>query len=86
MKMRVRLLTADDTIELGDYIQSENWRGKKTHRIHRVTPKYAFVRWNDAAEGSFNRTDIGTGGSVRLRGSGDWNTVTYKVCRKVEEA
>ena len=43
-------------IEVGDLIQMKNYAGVKNWRVHRVTKKFAFVRWNDVSEGKFRRT------------------------------
>lgn len=42
-------------IKVGDIIKTEHVFGKKTYSVHRVTKKYAFVKYNDVAEGKFPR-------------------------------
>ena len=83
--IKARKLQPGETIEVNDIIVSVSWTGKKTYRVKRVTPKYAFVRWNDVAEGSFKRDGVQTDGDVKLRGSDTWSLVRYTAYREVKE-
>ena len=45
-------------IQVGDYILRKSMldAGFRSYRVHRVTPKFAFIRYNEHAEGKFPRT------------------------------
>lgn len=42
-------------LQIGDIIVAKHAFGNNRHIIHRVTPKYAFVRYNDVCEGKYPR-------------------------------
>jgi hypothetical protein len=43
-------------IQVGNIIEINNgWGPKLNYEVHRVTLKYAYVKWNDTAEGKFPR-------------------------------
>jgi len=83
-KVKVRRLTSSDTLEVGDLIMKKDFLGERTFKVHRVTPKYAFIRWNDIAEGSFRRDKVRDDGDIRLRGADIYSQVRYTAYRKVE--
>jgi hypothetical protein len=47
-------LNEGDLLQVGDIIHATHPTfGLKRHHVHRVTKCYAFVKWNDLAEGKF---------------------------------
>ena len=44
-------------IQVGDYILRQGMldNGYRPYRVHRVTPKFAFIRYNEKSEGKFHR-------------------------------
>ena len=81
--MRVRKLKDGDMIEVGDRIKCEHlgW-GTKWDTIHRVTPKFAFVKYNDVAEGKYKRMyrDFGFEPLPRTK----WRQTSYSAWRPVD--
>ena len=65
-------------IQVGDIIQIDHrWGPKHVYDVHRVTHKYAFVKWNDHAEGKFPRIFKKYGFTVLPREK--YNTTDYTV-------
>lgn len=65
-------------LQLGDVIIAKHALGKNRHVVTRVTKKYAFVKFNDVAEGKFPRIfDFHFESLPRQQ----WNTVHYTVER-----
>jgi hypothetical protein len=63
-------------IQVGDVIRAEHALGTSNFRVHRVTKNYAFVRFNEIAEGKFPR-QYGFGFGRRPREI--WQTTNYIV-------
>ena len=81
--MKVRKLKDGDLIEVGDRIKVEHMGfGTQWETVERVTPKFAFVRYNENAEGQYKRTyeDFG----FCPKGSGKWRTTYYSAWRPVD--
>lgn len=71
-------------IQIGDLITADGGFGKSKHLVHRVTKKYAFVKYNDVAEGKFPRVyDSFWFCSLPKQ---KWQTTTYKVFKPLNEA
>jgi hypothetical protein len=51
--------------------------GEKVYKVHRVTPKKAYIKYNDVAEGVFPRIVPNLG--FRPQGSTPYSSVSYKV-------
>ena len=82
--MKVRKLAVGATIEVGDFIQSDNWTGKKWHKVVRATPKFAVIMWNDVAEGKYRR-EVDANGFAKKAGNRDiWSTTKYTAWRPIE--
>jgi hypothetical protein len=79
--MKHRELVSNESVEVGDIILVENMLGKHKHGVHRVTKCYAFVWWNEVAEGKFPRPYREFG--YRPVGRDKWSTVSYTVYRPV---
>ena len=54
-RMKVRKLKDGDLIEVGDLIKVETDLGTRWDTVHRVSKKYAFVLYNEHAEGKYRR-------------------------------
>lgn len=48
-------LSHGDELQIGDVIVSKTGFGTQRRSVHRVTKKYAFVKYNDVAEGKYPR-------------------------------
>ena len=81
--MKVRTLHVGEEIQPGDRLKKVAAFGTTWHTFHRVTAKYAFVKWSDTAEGKFKRKYDGFG--FYPCGEGKWPTNTYTPCRPVEQ-
>lgn len=79
--MKVRKLKDGDLIEVGDRIKVETNLGVQWETVHRVTAKYAFVRYNERAEGKYRREYQDFGFSPRPRQT--WLTNRYSAWRPV---
>ena len=81
--MRVRKLKNGDMIEVGDKIKVEHrgW-GVQWETIHRVTPKFAFVKYNDVAEGKYRR--VYSEFTFSPIPSQLWNSTSYSAWRPLE--
>ena len=81
--MKVRKLTDGEEIQVGDYIRAEHMGigGKSHYKVHRVTKRYAFVRYNDVAEGKYPRVYVELGFVSLPRQQ--WCTTTYSAWRPV---
>lgn len=53
--MELKKLKSGDMLEVGDKIRMNSFIGTSWFPVSRVTPKFAFVKWNDVAEGKFQR-------------------------------
>lgn len=63
-------------INVGDIIVAKHSFGNNKWEVKRVTPKYAFVMYNDTAEGKFPRIfDFG----FQSFPKDNWNTTDYTV-------
>ena len=82
--MKIRPLKNDEEIQVGDRLKTDTAFGTTWHTFHRVTAKYAFVKWSNVAEGKFHRTFSTF--SYHPVGEGPWPTNTYTPCRPVEAA
>lgn len=76
--MKVRYLKDGEQVEVGDIIIHTHTFGSAHYTVHRVTPKYAYVRFNDVAEGKFPRV-VGFGFTSLPRAQ--WPLTEYKACR-----
>ena len=65
-------------IQVGDIIQIESFVKTSHHKVHRVTPKRAYMRWNDVAEGIFPRIYTGFG-YKQIGNNNPYSTVKYRV-------
>jgi len=79
--MKVRKLEDGEPIEVGDRIRIENYLGVSWQAIHRVTKHYAFVKWNERAEGKFKRIYKQFGFDIIPYQK--WNTTRYSVWRPI---
>lgn len=79
--VKVRPLNDGESIEVGDRIKVETSLGVKWHTVSRVTKLYAFVRYNERAEGKFRReySDFGFAPLPRQT----WLTNRYSAWRPV---
>lgn len=83
--MKVNKLKPKATIEVGDYIQSDNWTGKTWFKVVRVTAKFAIVKWNKASEGKVRREVDGIG-YAHIAGDTDiWSQTKYTAWRPVQQ-
>jgi hypothetical protein len=81
--MRVKKLPDGAQIEVGDRILHDASLGKSWHTVHRVTPKFAFVKYNDVAEGKYPRllSYFGWGPRPKIL----WDTTQYSAWRPITE-
>lgn len=81
--MTYEQLTDGETLEVGDVIKHESALGNRRYKIHRVTAKYAFIKYNDVAEGKYHRviTWAGPRRAKRLQ----WDTTRYTAWRERRE-
>jgi hypothetical protein len=80
--MKARKLEDGETLQVDDIIIGEHVLGKRKHVVHRVTKKYAFVRYNETAEGKFPIVyDFGFTSLPRER----WRMTRYSAYRPVKE-
>jgi hypothetical protein len=79
--MKVRKIKDGVMLEVGDRIQCDTSFGVKWETIHRVTKRFAFVRYNDVAEGKYKREyqDFGFCPLPRQQ----WRTTQYSAWRPV---
>lgn len=71
-------------IQVGDVIQIDTGLGVPTnYKVHRVTKHYAFVKWNEKAEGKFPRIYNSFNFCVLPRPK--WNTTKYQVLIKEQD-
>lgn len=63
-------------IKVGDHIVSRHSFGGSNWKVHRVTKLYAFVWYNDVAEGKFPRK---YGWCFMPLPRAKWNTTSYEV-------
>lgn len=63
-------------LQVGDIIIAKHAFGNNKHVITRVTPKYAFVQYNDVAEGKYPRI-FDTNFTFLPRPK--WNTTHYSI-------
>jgi hypothetical protein len=82
--MRVRKLADGATVEVGDRIRSSQYSDLHVSwlTVHRVTPKFAFVKYNDVSEGKFPRKANGFRFHSLPRGT--WSTTEYSAWRPVD--
>ena len=80
--MKVRKLKNGDAIQVGDKIRLEHALGIRWETVHRVTAKYAFVKYNDIAEGKYRREYNDFGFSPIPRDT--WKTTNYSAWRPVD--
>ena len=82
--MKINKLNVGETVEVGDILRHENpITGKSYFKVGRVTPKYAFVKWNEVGEGKFKRVVEGF-----IKGCGDkdpYSQTRYSFWRPVVE-
>lgn len=75
----MKRLNDGETIQVGDVIESKSVIGTRKFEVHRITKRYAFVRYNDVAEGKYpviyNRFGFQPLPKAR------WNMVDYAVYR-----
>lgn len=77
--MPLHQLTDGTELQVGDIIVARNAFGVQKYTVHRVTPKFAFVRWNAVAEGRFPRTFSYKFGTLPRQ---KWSLTHYEVFRK----
>ncbi len=63
-------------IQVGDIIKSIGPMASNEWKVHRVTPKFAYVKYNDIAEGKFPRV---YGFAFQSLPKQQWRTTSYKV-------
>ena len=82
--MKVRKLKDGALIEVGDRIRVEHLGFEVSwETVHRVTKKFAFVKYNDAAEGKYRREYNDFGFCPLPRKT--WLTTSYSVWRPIEK-
>lgn len=81
--MKVSIIPDGDLIQVGDRIKHENALGISWYVVHRVTPKYAFVQYNDVAEGRYPRKANGVYFSNLPREK--WSTTICSAWRPVKK-
>ena len=82
--MRVRKLKNGEMLDIGDRIKVEHpVFGTRWETVHRVTKSFAFVRYNDVAEGKYKReyNDFGFGPIPRQT----WKQTVYSAWRPIEK-
>jgi hypothetical protein len=64
-------------IQVGDIIEATSYIGKRRHEVMRVTPKRAYVQYNERVEGVFPRVykSFGFGPIPRVQ----WSQTTHAV-------
>jgi hypothetical protein len=74
-----RVRRPGEQIEVGDNISHETRGfGSRWYAVHRVTPKFAFVRYNDVAEGKYRRLVSGFGEAEPTQRP-QWDTTIRRV-------
>ncbi len=53
--MKLKEAPENYEIQIGDTIKADHGWCVNTYKVSRVTPKYAFIPYNDKAEGKFKR-------------------------------
>ena len=82
--MKVRKIVEGDLIEVGDRIKVDTALGTQWQEVTRVTAKYAFVRYNDVAEGKYKRRYDGFGFQPIPRQQ--WITNQYSAWRPISQS
>ncbi len=78
--MPYKKLIDDEVLEIGDLITHQHAFGKNTWEVFKVTPKFAFVHYNERALGKYPRTFSFRFSSLpRIK----WDTTDYTVYRKI---
>lgn len=65
-------------IKVGDRIRSKSWLRETEWEVYRVTPKRAYIKYNEVAEGKFPRI-VKKHGFRPISTGTPYSTVTYKV-------
>lgn len=78
----LRKLKDGDAIQVGDRIKVETALGTQWEIVQRVTDKFAFVRYNERAEGKYRREYDGFWFAPLPRQK--WSTNQYSAWRPVE--
>jgi len=82
--MKMRKLNIGDELQVGDKIRSETSFGMYWNTVFKTTPKFAYVKWNDIAEGKFDRVfkdSIYWGPLPRPK----WPMTQYSAWREIKE-
>lgn len=81
--MKYTKLKDNEKIQIGDVIIHKTAFGKGVYVVHRLTKKYAWVKYNDVAEGKypiiFNHFDF------HSLPRDTWDTTVYTVYRPIKE-
>jgi hypothetical protein len=75
----LRLLESGEQLKVGDVIVHKHCFGGGKYRVHRVSKKYAFVKYNDVAEGKYPIVFDMRFESLPRK---TWGTTTYSVIRQ----
>ena len=81
--MRVRKLKNGESLSVGDMVKCKHQLCTRWETVHRVTKSFAFVRYNDVAEGKYKReyNDFGFGPIPRQT----WKQTVYSAWRPIEK-
>jgi hypothetical protein len=83
--MRVGKLKKGAILQVGFKIKRENWNCTQWFDITRVTSKFAFIKWNEKAEGKLRRVVL-ENGCVKEAGNNDtWSQVTMTAWRPLTD-